>query len=53
MSRRDIILLVVHRGGTMQALAIAALYLGTALAAFVLAVDVLDVVDPLNRLIAH
>ena len=37
----------------MQALAIAALYLGTALAAFVLAVDVLDVVDPLNRLIAH
>ena len=37
----------------MQALAIAALYLGTTLAAFVLAVDVLDVVDPLNRLIAH
>ena len=38
---------------TMHALVIAALYLGTALATFVLAVDVLDVVDPINRLIAH
>jgi hypothetical protein len=37
----------------MQALVIAALYLGTALAAFVLAVDILDVIDPLNRLIVH